>query len=322
MRISVYITSYNQEAYLTEAVESVLNQTLRPFQIIIADDCSTDGSLDVIAGYVSRYPNLVTPIYHAQNQGVTQNRIDALSAVTGDYVSRVDGDDRFLPSKLEKEAKLLLDSPSADIAFADHYFMTAEGQRTGVWAGEEKPPQGYVFRQTFAREFPRRSLFKRDLVNYQAWRRVGTYDPNLSMYEDYDMCIRLTKHLRVVYYDEPLSETRIHHCGLSSAKAAQHLAALEYIYRKNEPLMDELSSSERREVRARVEGRMAEVAGRAVYEAIRGDPSRRGGRELVLKYLKLLKSQPRHITAYKPILWMLLPDSVYGWLRTMARKVR
>lgn len=160
MRISVYITSYNQKHYLIEAIESVLNQTLRPFEIIIADDCSTDGSHEVIAGYASSYPDLITPIYHTQNQGVSQNRIDALGAVTGDYVSRVDGDDRFLPSKLEKEAKLLRNNPNAQIAFSDHYFMTADGIRTGVWAGEEKPPQGDVFRQTFARDFPKHSLFK------------------------------------------------------------------------------------------------------------------------------------------------------------------
>ena len=106
-RISVYITSYNQKEYLVEAIDSVLNQTLKPFEIIIVDDCSTDGSREVIAGYALRYPDLVNPIYHTRNQGVAQARIDALQMVTGDYVTYVDGDDRYLPTKLEKEARLL-----------------------------------------------------------------------------------------------------------------------------------------------------------------------------------------------------------------------
>jgi len=322
MRISVYITSYNQKHYLIEAIESVLNQTLRPFQIIITDDCSTDGSQEVIAGYTSRYPDLITPNYHAQNLGVSQTRIDALRAVTGDYVSRLDGDDRFISTKLEKEARLLSDNPNAQIAFSDHYFMTVDGIHTGVWAGKESPPQGYVFCQTFARDFPRHSLFKMDLVNYQAWMKVGTYDPNLSLYEDYDMCIRLTKHLQVTYYDEPLSERRIHHLGLSGAKAAQHLAALEYIYRKNKPLLDDLSVFERREVERNLGGWMAAVALQAANEAIRDDPNQRGGRARVFKcLLQCLKYPPRYLLNYKTIFRMLLPHNVYGWLRGIYRIV-
>jgi hypothetical protein len=319
MRISVYITSYNQKHYLIEAIESVLNQTLRSFQIVIVDDCSTDGSQEVIAGYTSRYPDLITPIYHTQNQGVSQTRIDALQAVTGDYVSRVDGDDRFLPRKLEKEARSLRDSPNAQIAFSDHYFMTADGTHTGVWAGKESPPQGYVFRQTFARDFPRHGLFKRDLVNYQAWMKVGSYDPNLRIYEDYDMCIRLTKHLRVVYYDEPLSETRIHHTGLSSARAAQHLAALKYIYHKNRPLLNDLSVLERLDVERKLDSWMADTSIQVAREAIRDDPNQQGGKARVLKYyLQCLKHQPRYFLSYKAILKMLMPHDVYGRLRKMV----
>ncbi len=319
MRISVYITSYNQKNYLIEAIESVLNQTLKPFQIIIVDDCSTDGSQEVIAGYTSRYLDLITPIYHAQNQGVSQTRIDALQAVTGDYVSRVDGDDRFLPTKLEKETKSLRDNPNAQIAFSDHYFMTVDGIHTGVWAGKESPPQSYVFRQTFARDFPRHQLFKRDLVNYKAWVNIGSYDPNLSMYEDFDMCIRLTKHLQVVYYDEPLSESRIHRSGLSSAKAAKHLAALEYIYRKNKPLLDDLSVFERRDVEQKLEGRMAEIAIQVASDAIRDDQNQGGRTARVFKYyLQCLKSQPHYFLHYKSMLRMLLPHNVYGWLRKIA----
>ncbi|MBT7715794.1 MAG: glycosyltransferase family 2 protein, partial [Deltaproteobacteria bacterium] len=87
MKISVFITSYNQKKFLIEAIESVLNQTLSPFQIIVVDDSSKDLSQEVIAGYAARYPNLITPIFHKRNTGVAQVRIDALNAVNGDYVT-------------------------------------------------------------------------------------------------------------------------------------------------------------------------------------------------------------------------------------------
>ncbi len=271
MRISGYLTAYNQKPYLIEAIESVLAQTLKPVEIIIIDDCSDDGSRELIAGFHARYPDLITPIYHPQNRGIAYTRVEALQRVTGDYVTYLDGDDRFLPAKLEKEAKLLQKSPQAQIAFSNFYYIDEHGTRTGVWAEKAKPPEGHVFCRTFARDFPRRNLFRSELVNYQAWRQVGFHDPNLHIYEDYEMRIRLTKSLRVVYYDEPLSEYRRHHVGLSRLKLAQHFEALDYIYQKNKPLLNDLSKAERDYVNQKLGGWIAQVARRASEESLNGN---------------------------------------------------
>jgi len=240
MKISIFITSYNQKTYLTEAIESALNQSLRPFQIIIVDDCSTDGSQDVIAAYHSRFPNMITPIYHRKNTGVAHVRIDALNAVTGDFVTYMDGDDRFLPTKLEKETKLLQENSGSQIAFSNNYYMTKDGLRIGLWIENEKPPEGNIFCQTFARDFPKRSLFRMELVNYMAWKSIGFHDPQLDLYEDYDMRIRLTKYLTTVYYDEPLSEIRLHNKGLSKAPPSVHFHAIKHIFKKNTKLLIDL----------------------------------------------------------------------------------
>ncbi len=322
MRISVFITSYNQKAFLIEAIESVLNQTLPPCQIIIADDCSTDGSQEVIAYYASRHSGLITPIYHTQNQGVAQTRIDALRVVTGDYVTYVDGDDRLLPTKLEKEARVLRENPDTQIAFSNNYYMTVDGIHAGIWADGETPPQGAVFHQTFARDFPRRNLFRMELVRYQAWKKIGFHDPNLHLYEDFDMRIRLTKHYRTVYYDEPLSEIRIHNTGLSKAIAVQHLAALEYIYQKNIPFLDHLGAAERKDVQRKLGGWMAKIAKRAAEETLRDGQHRRSDRVQALKYyLQSLKYQHSY-PDYKLILKILLPNGVYEWLRAISLKLQ
>ena len=245
MKISVYITSYNQKNYLVEAVDSVLAQTLKPHQIIIADDCSTDGSRGVIEGYRSRYPALITPLLHERNTGVAQVRIDALNAVTGDWATYVDGDDRLLPAKLEKEWGALKKRPDARIAFSNYFYMDEFGAHTGVWADDDKPPEGYVFKEVFARAFPRGNLFRKELVDYGAWKEIGFHDPKLAIYEDYDMKIRLTKKLKVAYHDEPLSEYRLHGKGLSKSGIQKHLEAFEYIFEKNRPLLDDLSAGDR-----------------------------------------------------------------------------
>jgi len=268
MRISVYITSYNQRKYLKEAVESVLAQTLKPCQIVIVDDCSSDDSKDVIAGYQSRYPDLIAPIYHQKNMGIAGVRIDALKAVTGDYVSFVDGDDRFFPTKLEKEAELLIKNPDAQIAFSNYNYIDANGARKGTWADREKLPQGYIFCQTFARDFPNRSLFRSELVNYHAWKKIGFHDPSLLIYEDYDMRIRLTKKLKAVYCDELLSEYRRHDSGLSRCGASCHLEALEYIYSKNRSMLADVKEADRDYVEHTLGKWMAQIAQQASRESL------------------------------------------------------
>ena len=270
MTISVFITSYNQRNYLKEAIESVLAQTLPPSQIIVVDDASIDGSQDLISDYCRRYPGLFTPIYHQKNTGVAQARIDALKAVTGDYVTYVDGDDRYLPEKLEREAAALAAHPEACIAFSNNVYMSTDGtQYLRRWVDDEEVPQGDVFWQTFARAFPKRSLFRMELVEYSAWKSVGFHDSRLHIYEDFDMRIRLTKRLKVTYVDEVLAEIRTHGGGLSKSNLPVHFKALDYLYRKNRALLDDLPD----QVRLKIQGMAGTWIGRigklAAYEAFK-----------------------------------------------------
>jgi len=238
MNISVYIPSYNQKKYLSEAIESVLAQTLSPSQIIVADDASSDGSQEMIRGYANRYPHLFTTIFHESNQGVTRTRLDALHAVTGDYITYVDGDDRLISTKLDLEINALQQHPNCDIAFSNNHYINEKGERLGTWLeNEHLPPVGDVFIPTFARAYPKKNLFRMEMVVYQKWRDIGFHDPKLNLYEDWDMRIRLTKHLKTVYINQPLSEIRLHRKGLSSATSLKHLQATQYIYNKNKYLL-------------------------------------------------------------------------------------
>jgi glycosyltransferase involved in cell wall biosynthesis len=268
MRISVWITSYNQRELLVEAVESVLAQTLPPQQVIIVDDASSDGSQEVIAAYATRYPDWITPLYHERNCGVAQSRNEALQMATGEYVTYCDGDDRFLPTKLEREAAALLANPQAEIAFSDFFFVNASGERTMRWAETKRPPEGEVLCQIVGREFPRRTLFRFELVNYQRWRESGLYDVNLSLYEDWEMRIRLTERCRVAYVAEPGFEFRRGNQGLSNVPAAAHLAATDYIVEKHRPLLEQLPEGERAEVKRHLDTWRAHLLRRASREAI------------------------------------------------------
>src|SRR5207302_1638938 len=97
-KVSVIITSYNQQEYLREAIESAIDQTVAAFEIIVADDHSTkDGSIETIREYAARYPRLVRGLFQEENVGIPKNRNSALRMVKGDHVAILDGDDRLLP---------------------------------------------------------------------------------------------------------------------------------------------------------------------------------------------------------------------------------
>ena len=273
MKISVYITSYNQRDFLREAIDSVLAQTLPAHEIIIVDDASSDASPALIRGYAARHPARVRPIFHPQNLGVASARNHALEVVTGDHVTYVDGDDRMLPTKLEREAEALRRHPEAQIAFSNYYNMTVDGQRRGCWIIGERPPEGDIFTRTFARDFPRRDLFRMDLVRMTDLRRVGFYDPSLTAFEDFDLRMRLTKICRACYVDDPLSERRLHGGGLSSIRVEARLALLHQIYRKNVSLLADLDPAAQRYVRRRFFGWMGPFAREAGHKAL-VDPAR------------------------------------------------
>lgn len=322
MNVSVVITSFNQEQYLAEAIDSVLAQTLRPYQIIVVDDCSEDNSQALIAGYVSRYPELVQAIYLQPNQGVARARAAGLRAVLGSHATYVDGDDRFLPTKLEAEARTLAENPDCQIAYSNDYYMDVRGKRTGIWFDPasdrtKTPPQGDVFCETFGRHFPRGKLFRMELVEFPAWRRAGFHDPSLSIYEDWDMRIRLTRHCRVVYHDEPLAEIRLHRRGLSSAAAADHLAALDYLERKHAPLLLGLNRGQRRLVQRGLQAWRARLIRRAAREAL-ADGSLVSRWRASGLYARSLRYQPWPPHA-RTLARILLPTGVYSGLLQRRR---
>lgn len=235
MNITVGITSYNQSALLREAIESVLGQTRRPSEIIVVDDASTDDSRLLIGGYVNQYPDLIRTIFLNRNGGPNNARNQIIDVARGEFLTFLDGDDRWLPAKLEQETKRLTMADQPDAVFSNFYFTDKAGNRQFTWVSDStpRPPEGHILPQVLSLDLPRNTLFRSEIAPTRLWREAGHFDPSFAIYGDWDMRVRLAAVVpRFGYLDESLCEYKRHGRGLSNKPVEMHLAAVDHIEQK------------------------------------------------------------------------------------------
>ncbi|WP_234736019.1 glycosyltransferase family 2 protein [Tellurirhabdus bombi] len=131
IKVSVNIVTYNQVRFIAEAIESALNQeTTFPYEIIVADDCSTDGAREVIEAYQKKYPDKIRAILHEKNLGGAGkfNAISAIEASRGQYIATTDGDDYFTsPHKLQKQVEFMDAHPECSTCFHNAQIIWEDG---------------------------------------------------------------------------------------------------------------------------------------------------------------------------------------------------
>ncbi|MBI2868010.1 MAG: glycosyltransferase [Chloroflexi bacterium] len=313
------MTSYNQKRYLREAIESVLGQTLRPHEIIVADNGSRDGSIERIKEYVLNHPDLVRPLFQPGNVGISRNKNEALKRVEGDLVTILDGDDRFLPRKLEMEFRTYQAHREPRIVHSNYYFIDPDGGRTAVWcSGRLTPPIGYVFREVFARDYLQGAdLFRNELLPVGFLETTGLFDERLPIYEDWELRIRLTKRFLTSYCPEPLVEYRLHPGGVSRSPASVHLDAVRLIYETNRDLLAELNEKDRTFVEKSLYEMLARLSRRASREAM--DAARR--RSAFEYWVEAVRHDPNRVE-WPLVARLALPTILYAAFRSAYRVLR
>ena len=117
-KISVCIPTYNQAQYLKKAIDSALNQTVPPAEIIVSNDCSTDSTYELLEDLKASISSL-SVIHQPQNLGIAKNTDACLRAASGDFVVRLDSDDLIGNQYCEKLSQLLVQYPDAGYAHAN-----------------------------------------------------------------------------------------------------------------------------------------------------------------------------------------------------------
>ncbi len=222
-RISVIMPCYNAAAFVEEAVNSVMNQTYADAELIVVDDGSTDGSVDILHQLTAQYPQRLSLLFQ-DRKGPYPARNLGLQHARGWYIAFLDADDYWTPSALEKLA-IALDTHQADIAYCGW-----QNVGSGIHGIEPYIPPDYS-QMDVAEEFLRSCPWPihAALVRREAINAVKGFSERCFSAMDYDLWLRLYAHTqKIVRVPEVMAFYRWHDKGqISKTKWKQVLNALQ-----------------------------------------------------------------------------------------------
>ncbi len=220
--VTVLMPCYNDAAYITKAIESLLTQSRPPEAIIVLDDASTDDSWHILQQLDAQHPTLLIA-RNAQNIGTvkTRNKLFDLVPSNTTYVALLDSDDRALPSRLKAQVKYLEEHPFVTGINSDIEIINHQGEVIGT--------KSHKLSKDIRRSAIKWNPFAQSamMLRWSEWQKVGKYDEALKRGEDYDMWLRLLSkgHLIDIIHT-PLTQFRVHE-GQGKWKQSQ-LSMREY----------------------------------------------------------------------------------------------
>ncbi|MDA3885635.1 MAG: glycosyltransferase [Candidatus Delongbacteria bacterium] len=203
IKISVIMSVYNSENYLKEAIDSILNQSMKDFEFIITDDCSTDNSLKIIKNY-SKLDDRIILLENAENIGLTKSLNSMIGVTKGKYIARMDADDISLSSRFKIQYDFMENNPEIGVL----------GTYSKSFGANIKPR--IINRPLSHEEIKSTLLFENLMVHSSVFIRkelfnesINRYNDDFSIIQDYELWSRLIDLTRFANIPEALLLYRI-----------------------------------------------------------------------------------------------------------------
>jgi len=190
-KVSIIIPTYNRAKFIRQSIDSVLNQTYKNIELIVVNDGSGDNTSEIVEEYRRQYPGIIKYFYQ-ENKGPSAARNKGIKEAQGEYIAFIDSDDYFLPDFLNKCMTYLI-SENYDLVIPKAYYRK-------IWDHGE-----WKLNLAVREEFPGNindlyvKLFKqfvgciKMLIKKSCFQKIGYFDESLSICEDLDIWIRLSK---------------------------------------------------------------------------------------------------------------------------------
>jgi len=179
--ISVVIPTYNRASFLKEAIDSVLSQTCRDFELIVVDDGSTDDTPALLLSYGKKIK-----VIKKANKGPSAARNRGIKAAKGEWLAFLDSDDSWKPDKLEKQVQFIKDNPDIKICQTEEIWIR-NGKRVNPRKKHEMH-SGWIYEQCLPMCIvsPSSVMIHREVIE-----KVGLFDETMLACEDYDLWLRI-----------------------------------------------------------------------------------------------------------------------------------
>lgn len=207
MKITVCLLNYNHAHTLKRALNSVLMQTYKDFELIISDDCSDDDSWDIINEYSSKFCNILA-LQTPKNLGMPGNANFAISNSNNDYIALLHHDDIFRKDLLEKWVNLVINKPNISFVFNDYYMEGKKETSHNDCRHIFKPVMSGI---GFFRSYLISSgmgfgcyVWGSAFINKKKFNEIRGFNTQFGSVADIDLWMRLSLRGDVGYIDEPL----------------------------------------------------------------------------------------------------------------------
>ena len=305
-KVSIILTSYNQKQRLKKAFESLLNQTYKNLEIIIVDDYSQDGSKEYILSLKEKYPNLVSYFFQPQNVGIPKNKNTGFKLASGELVTYLDGDDCYLPNKIEQEVSYLQENPIVDVVYSNFHFFNEDTGLNLIWEDKSGKRKDFnLFPRIITVSFPHGIAYRCEMWKKKVLASIDYYDESLPAFHDWDSRIRYSKVFPVGSCSNFGSEYRVNSMGISkiSSKSGLHLE-VKRVLNKNYHLLEDLSLFQRIFIKRRL-NRM--IRKQDLYDRFSSNAFQKA-----FEYLKFLCLYPEELPHFY---WMVRSMHLKKYLR-------
>jgi glycosyltransferase involved in cell wall biosynthesis len=232
--VSCVVITYNQEKFIAETIDSILaQQTEYDYDIVIGDDCSTDGTSDIINEYITKYPTLIKVIKPERNMGLLDNFYRTIKAANGKYIACCAGDDYWHNTeKLQKQIHYLESNSDCGMVHAGADIINEEGRlinRILKRSVNSTYGLGDTLSKLIAADYPviaPTAAFRKDL--FDKYYDIDELKENNIPMEDTPLWIRIAANARIYYFEESFASHRDFEGTISNPKSIQ--GKIDFLY--------------------------------------------------------------------------------------------
>jgi len=314
---SVIIPVYKVEKYIAATVQSVLAQTYSNFEIIIVDDGSPDRSIQICQQFTDKRIKII----RQQNRGVCAARNTGINNAQGDYIAFLDGDDLWVPEKLEKHLEHLENSPNVGLSFSRSAFIDEAGKPLGIY---QMPKLKNIIPPVILCRNPigngSSPVIRREVLAEIKFNNNCYFDEELHNFEDVECWLRIALKTKseVEGIPDALTLYRVNSKG-ASTNLMKQIENLEKVLEKTRSYAPDLIAKYGNAAKAYELRKLARWAVRLKAGTLAVQMAHRA----LSTYWRILIDEPRRtlITLAAAYSLLLIPQPVYHQMEALALRI-